>query len=119
MNKKVISIIAIIALVAILATCLVACNADSYAKKLEKKDYVVEYAEFSEEEAEEFGIEWSLTGIKISLTGGSEFVQVTKFAKAEDAKAAVEDIPEKYADNYKLSGSILVFGTEQGVKDAQ
>ena len=35
MNKKVISIVAIIALVAILGVCLVACNADSYAKKLE------------------------------------------------------------------------------------
>ena len=34
MNKKVISIVAIIALVAILGVCLVACNADSYAKKL-------------------------------------------------------------------------------------
>ena len=37
MNKKVISIIAIVCIVAILGICLVACNADSYAKKLEKE----------------------------------------------------------------------------------
>ena len=50
MNKKVISIVAIIALVAILGVCLVACNADSYAKKLEKEGYMVQ--KFTGEDAE-------------------------------------------------------------------
>ena len=36
MNKKVMAIVAVIALVAILGICLVACNAESYEKKLEK-----------------------------------------------------------------------------------
>ena len=59
MNKKVISIVAIIALVAILGVCLVACNADSYAKKLEGKGYTV--AKMTDEEAEEFVQETGLT----------------------------------------------------------
>ena len=37
MNKKVMAIVAVIALVAILGICLVACNAESYEKKLEQE----------------------------------------------------------------------------------
>ena len=56
MNKKVISIIAIIALVAILGVCLVACNAETYAKRLEKAGYKVEIVDLSDEDKEE-GVE--------------------------------------------------------------
>ena len=45
MNKKrVLAIVAIIAIVALMAVCLCACNAESIAKKLEKKGYDVEVA---------------------------------------------------------------------------
>ena len=39
MNKKVMALVAVIALVAILGVCLVACNAESIQKKLEKAGY--------------------------------------------------------------------------------
>ena len=41
MSKKVMAVVAVVALVAILGICLVACNAESVSKKLEKKDYTV------------------------------------------------------------------------------
>ncbi len=119
MNKKVISIIAIIALVAILATCLVACNAESYQKKLEKAGYTVTVVEADEDDKEE-GIEWTVQAMK----GISEYVAVTKFASADDAKAAVEKAEAAGTllgaeVIVKRTGSIVIAGTEQGVKDAQ
>lgn len=39
MSKKVMAVVAVVALVAILGICLVACNAESIQKKLEKADY--------------------------------------------------------------------------------
>ena len=70
-NKKLIAIIAIVALVAILGVCLVACNADDYVKRLEKKGYKVEAVTAEDLSIEDAEIEWAVTGIKgsISLNG--------------------------------------------------
>ena len=53
MSKKVMAVVAVVALVAILGICLVACNAESYEKKLEKAGYTV--TSMSAEEAKEEG----------------------------------------------------------------
>ena len=92
MNKKVISIIAIIALVAILGVCLVACNADTYAKRLEKAGYTVEVIDLSEEDKEE-GIVWAVSAAKGTSLTDIQMVAVTKFATTEDAKKAVSQNP--------------------------
>ncbi|MEG2450543.1 MAG: hypothetical protein RSB09_02290 [Clostridia bacterium] len=119
-KKKIISIIAIIALVAVLGVCLVACNADSYEKKLTKAGYDVtvstaeDIKEFDKEDGE---VAWVVTGFK-----GLDGVTVIKFKKTDDAK--------KYATKMGVlaglgkqevyrTGSIVMFGTEQGIKDAK
>ena len=55
MSKKVMAVVAVVALVAILGICLVACNAESYEKKLEKAGYTV--TSMSADEAKEEGAE--------------------------------------------------------------
>ena len=122
-NKKIIAVVAIIALVAVLGMCLVACNADSYTKKLEKKGYTV--SNYTADKDDEAKIEWGVTAVKKSDT-----VTVVKYKKAEDAKAAESDMNKKIETAGGLSGligiekvyrtgSIVIFGTEQGVKDAK
>ena len=123
MNKKVISIVAIIALVAILGVCLVACNADSYAKKLEGKGY--EVAKMTDEEAEEFVQE---TGLNIEIVWGvgarkgTDMVTILAFSNKEDAESIanvlnmVSGITGMKAE---AKGKIVFVGTEQGIKDAK
>ena len=123
MNKKVIALVAIVALIAIVAVCLTACNAESIEKKLDKAGYTVQV--FDSEEDKEEGIEWMVSGSKgeVSIGGGVDYdyVTVTKFAKTEDAKKAVEEAEEWGLDEgmaIKRIGKIVYAGTEQGVKDA-
>lgn len=125
MKKKIIALVAIVALIAIVAVCLTACNADSIEKKLDKAGYTVQV--YDSEEDKEKGIEWVVSGSKgdISIGGGVnvdyDFVTVTKFAKTEDAKKAVEEAEESGVDEgmtIKRIGKIVYAGTEQGVKDA-
>lgn len=122
MNKKVISIVALIALVAILGVCLMACNADSYAKKLEKKGYNVSTS-VSEEEKED-GIEWVVVASKkgSGLLDG-ESVTITKYVNEDDAIKA-EETAQKLVDTLGVGavvrkGNVVISGTEQGVKDAK
>ena len=88
MNKKVVSIIAIIALVAILGVCLVACNANSYAKKLEGKGYDVETMPretldaYTEAFGVDFDVKWGVAGTK-----GTDMVAIYAFANADDAES--------------------------------
>ena len=60
-RRAVVASVAIVALVAILAVCLVACNAESYQKKLEKKDYEVVILQGDDVPE---GIEWIVNGTK-------------------------------------------------------
>ena len=121
MNKKVISIIAIIALVAILGVCLVACNADTYAKRLEKAGYKVDVIDLSEEDKEE-GVLWAVSATKATSLTDVQIVAVTKFATTEDAKKAVAEAEEANSIvgmTIERKGTIVIIGTEQGVKDAK
>ena len=121
-NKKVLAIVAVVALVAILGVCLVACNADNYEKRLEDKDYVVltfKGDDIPDEYKDDAAIEFVVKGTK-GLGGliGGESVTVIKFKKSGDAKDYAEEM-EKVAEKVKRSGKIVIYGTEQGVKDAQ
>ena len=119
MSKKVISIVAIIALVAIIGVCLVACNADSYASKLEKKGY--EVAKMVSEEEKEDGIEWSVSGTK---KGEGLFeidtVTIIKYVNEDDAIKAEETAIKLLGESRVVrKGNVVISGTEQGVKDAK
>ncbi len=119
MNKKtIIAIVAVIALVAILGTVLVACNKDDYTKRLEKKGYSIGSAT---DIINAFGfssntVEWSLSAVK-----DSESVSVIKYKNSDDAKSAYNDYKKNLKDGYavKRHGKIVVYGTKQGVKDAE
>ena len=122
MNKKVISIVAIIALVAILGVCLVACNADSYAKKLEKAGYIVQKftGEEAESEAEVEGIKWAVMGMKLEGLS-SKVVSVIGFDNADDAKAYADATADVLGeDRVHVSGKVVIVGTTaDAVKDAK
>lgn len=122
MNKKVISIVAIIALVAILGVCLVACNADSYAKKLEKAGYVVEKytGEDAEAEAEAEGVKWAVLGVKLDGLS-SRMVSVLGFDNADDAKAYAETATDLVGEDcVHVSGKVVIVGSSaDAVKDAK
>ena len=122
MNKKVISIVAIIALVAILGVCLVACNADSYAKKLEKEGYVVQKftGEDAEAESEAEGVKWAVMGVKLDGLS-SRMVSVLGFDNADDAKAYAESTADLVGEDLVyVSGKVVIVGsTADAVKDAK
>ena len=110
------AVVAVVALVAILGICLVACNAESYEKKLEKAGYTV--TSMSAEEAKEEGAEWGVVGVK-----GKDMVTVVKFAKSDDAKEFESNVPTLGLGSLKVVvervGSIVYYGTEAGVKAAK
>ena len=116
MSKKVMAVVAVVALVAILGICLVACNAESYEKKLEKAGYTV--TSMSAEEAKEEGAEWGVVGVK-----GKDMVTVVKFAKSDDAKEFESNVPTLGHGSLKVVdervGSIVYYGTEAGDKTAK
>ena len=130
MNKKrVLAIIAIVAIVAIMTACLCACNAESITKKLEKKGYTCVSSEsddkdsstelkaaraLMEKEGYKGGLEWV-----VGASNGDESVLVYKYEKASDARKDYKEAKEggKYAE-VKLVGSVIFYGTKQGVKDA-
>ncbi len=131
MNKKVIAIVAVIALVAILGICLVACNASSYQKKLEKEGYKVStFDEDSDEVAlankglsDDYKgkIKWivSATKVDISLSAGVDAGHVTiyKFEKIADAKQCVKDLGAEEDDqNVVRKGNIVFVGTKAAVE---
>ena len=122
MNKKVISIVAIIALVAILGVCLVACNADSYAKKLEKAGYVVDKytGGDAEAEAEVEGVKWAVVGMKLDGLS-SRVVSVLGFDNADDAKAYAETATDLVGEDcVHISGKVVIVGSSaDAVKDAK
>lgn len=113
MNKKIMAIVAVIALVAILGICLVACNADSYTKKLEKAGYNVATA--SEDDVDKYlgkdaDVEWAVIG-----QSGLDIVLVAKLADKDAAEDIVNNVKLFKADN---SGSIVFIATTQTALDA-
>ena len=133
MNKKVMAIVAVIALVAILGICLVACNAESYQKKLEKEGYVVKTYDADSDEVKALNkgmaedddysgeIKWFVSATKadLSLSNGLEAGHVTiyKFAKIADAKQFVKDMgAEEDSENVVRKGNIVFFGTKAAVE---
>lgn len=113
-NKKIVAVVAIIALVAVLGVCLVACNADSYTKKLEKAGYNV--SSYKAEKDEEGKIEWGVVGTKVG-----SMVTVVKYKSSDDAKKAEEDQKNaiiKVGEVYR-SGKIVIWGDAEGVKAAK
>ena len=120
MNKKVISIVAIIVLVAILGVCLVACNADSYAKKLEKAGYEVQTFTGDEAKDEAEGVKWAVMGVKRDgLTLKS--VSVLAFDNADDAKEYANNATDLVGkDCVHISGKIVIVGSSaDALKDAK
>lgn len=116
MNKKVLAIVAVIALVAILGVCLVACNADSYAKKLDKAGYDVQTFEGDEaDDRADADVEWVVIAARLKT---ADSVTVAKFHSTDDAKDTEEKAKEMKMNVYR-TGKIVIIGTEQGVKDAK
>ena len=119
-SKKIVALVAIVMLVAILSVCLVACNQKDYEKRLKDEKYTVVSlsAEDLGVDKEDASIEWAVKGTKGSITSGIQTVTVIKFAKTDDAKEFADNLSEKLY-TIKRSGKIVIYGTEQGVKDAQ
>ncbi len=119
MSKKVMAVVAVVALVAILGICLVACNAESYEKKLEKKGYTVVTSEADEDDDVE--IEWTVSATKKG-DGLLEVdaVTIVKYAETDDAKDAESDAKKIFGEDgvYRI-GKIVMAGTKQGIKDAK
>ena len=117
MNKKrVLAIVAIIAIVALMAVCLCACNAESITKKLEKKGYTCAALEDEEKDST---VAWGVSAAKLG-----DWVNVAKFNKLADAKDAQAEAEKATGEIAGLKivckrvGSVIFYGTEQGVKDA-
>lgn len=119
MNKKVISIIAIVAIIAILGVVLVACNADSYQKKLEKAGYTVTAVEADEDD--DYDIEWSVNGVKSNSLISYEAVSVTKFADKADAEDYEEAMIKVVGEDcvYRTGKIVIVGSSKDAVKDAK
>lgn len=120
MSKKVMAVVAVVALVAILGICLVACNAESIQKKLEKANYTCTSYEAGKDD-DGASIEWKVVAMKNGLN--ADYVTVTKFAETDDAKEYESSVPTASVGGIKLVvkriGKVCYYGTEQGVKDAQ
>ena len=120
MSKKVMAVVAVVALVAILGICLVACNAESIQKKLEKADYTCTSYEAGKDD-DGASIEWKVVAKKKGLN--ADYVTVTKFANTDDAKEFEKNVPTVSFGGVKVvverQGKIVFYGTEQGVKDAK
>lgn len=127
-KKRIMVIVAMIALVALLGVCLVACNKDSYEKKLDKKGYTV--VSVSTEQLEQYageevqGVEWAIGGVKGDVTSEDfEMVIIIKYESKKDAEKFENEVKAEGAEDegfvFKRNGKIVIFGTEQGVKDVQ
>ena len=115
MNKKtIIAIVAVIALVAVLGVVLMACSAESYQKKLEKKGYSVSTYKVDKEDQDD--VEWGLVATKGLL---SEAVYIVKYKSLDDAKDAERDQKDLGIGTVYRTGRIVMWGSEQGVKDAK
>lgn len=125
MSKKVIAVVAVVALVAILGICLVACNAESVSKKLEKKDYTVSaLSEKSTGLGKSVynivkGVEGFDQGV-IAANSNGDSVAVVWFDNTDAAKDfETNKLITAFAEKVSRVGKVVYVGTEQGVKDAK
>ena len=123
-SKKIMSLVAIVALVAILGICLVACNADSVGKSLEKKDYnVVTLTENSGTTGRIiYGIAKNIGDFKegVFATKGTNYVAVIWYETLDGAKEAEEAFKANPVTPVVHRADKVVYaGTQQGVKDAR
>lgn len=127
MKKRIIALIACVALVSILGICLIACNddiaksdanADTYTKKLEKAGYTVESLDVDDVDAD---IEWGVSATKTKgFLDGFDYVSVIKYTNTDDAKEVEEALIKQLGEDFVYrTGKIVMYGTEQGVKDAK
>lgn len=122
MKKKAIIIVAMIALVAVLGVCLVACNANSVSKSLDKKGYEV------------ITLNEDATGVVASgayrlLKNDSSFKEGIWAVKSDATVGVVwfndTDAAKKFESNMSKIATVdrvskvVYFGTEQGIKDAK
>lgn len=125
MNKKVMAVVAVVALVAILGICLVACNAESVSKKLEKKDYSV--SALSEKStgfgSTVYGIVKGVDGFDqgvFAMNSDGDYVAVVWFDSTDAAKDFESNkLVTTVAKKVSRVGKVVYAGTEQGVKDAK
>ena len=142
--KRKIALISLSIVVLILSTSLLcACSMSTYAKKLEKKGYVVVYSIVHEPRmrlVERHGdsekyipneVEWAVT---LVYTNGEEiddfsmdmegydYVIITKYFDADNAinmyNRCKNASPQPEGIEVKRRGKIVFYGTKQGVKDA-
>ncbi len=125
MSKKVMAVVAVVALVAILGICLVACNAESVSKKLEKKDYTVSaLSEKSTGLGKSVynivkGVEGFDQGV-IAANSNGDSVAVVWFDNTDAAKDfETNKLITAFAEKVSRVGKVVYVGTEQGVKDAK
>ncbi len=129
--KNIVAIVAVIALFTVLTVCLVGCNkAEDFEKRLKDKDYVVtsmtgdQIGEMLGDEAAK-SAEWMVSAMKGNLYGSGEMVYVIKLKNSDDADKIEKEIAEMSQGNedadveFARKGKIIIFGTAQGVKDAQ
>ena len=125
--KKIVGIVSILILVVILSCCFVACNdAETYQKRLEKAGYEVEIANRDdiEEILQGMPIDVSLEWV-IEANNGDDNVSIMCFADKEQAEAfntilrMMSGVLIEEGYYIELEGSILLVGTEQGIKDAK
>ena len=132
MKKKIIVMVAIVALIVILGTVLVACNNEKdYRKRLQDAGYEI----MNKEQVEQISggnidaelCEWIVAGFKMSIvsivTENSDMVVIYKFKNESDAKDVYNELSADAENDSTLAverkGKIIIFGTKQGVKDAQ
>ncbi len=125
MSKKVMAVVAVVALVAILGICLVACNAESVSKKLEKKDYTVSaLSEKSTGLGKSVynivkGVEGFDQGV-IAANSNGDSVAVVWFDNTDAAKDfETNKLITTFSEKVSRVGKVVYVGTEQGVKDAK
>lgn len=118
MKKRILAVVAIIALVAILGVVLCACNADSYAKKLEKAGYKVIVADEEDLADMDGKVVWGVSGSK-----GLDNVTIIKFKTADDAKEYADELPTGKVGGFEMvvekSGKVVFYGTPDAIKAAK
>ncbi len=113
MSKKVVSIVSLIIVVVVLATCLVACNADSYVKKLEKMGYEIEVFENLDDELMRF-----LAGIVAANEWYNEIEWVIDARRAFEysCKLMISGEEQTITSPASVETRILKFTTEDAAK---
>ena len=127
---KMIKLTSLLLLVALCVGVLASCGVNSYEKRLDKAGYTVEVVNKDDLKAmnekldaleEDDDIEYKLKAFlsAIDLEDG-KYVEVAKFGSKKQAKAFAEKRIEGLGmyEKVEVKGKFVVYGTEDGVKDA-